>query len=322
MPAGGVTAIHDIDPIEPAEPAHFRIWRLNPKCASGTPCNSATDPPLQGPVHEGQFPHAGRSFVGLSTDAPADVSLVHVLELEPASASYRVLVCDVAKLGLHLPLPCSYYQPSTPLLQPSPCTAFATSAACLAVEGCGWCASSSTCLLGDEVGPCSATCPAATWAGGARNASARGATPRALSQPGEYQLGRVGLCPGFRGYEGSDRLLVIASENDAVNKLLVSNGVDIEQNLLADAAQGRGETTMYAALADAYAERTPPKRGAFIYKEGGTPPAGAKQNPNHISFLWESVDDAMIELLSPFLGTLVQVEGIVTKCTTVRPKVC
>ena len=170
---------------EPASPAHFRIWRLNPKCASGTPCNSATDPPLQGPMHEGQFPHAGRSFVGLSTDAPADVSVVHVLELEPASASYRVLVCDVAKLGLHLPLPCSYYQPSTPLLQPSPCTSFASSATCLAVEGCGWCASSSTCLLGHEIGPCSATCPKAAWAGIAHNASARSATPRALSQPGD-----------------------------------------------------------------------------------------------------------------------------------------
>ena len=104
---------------EPSSPAHFRVWRLNPSCAKkGTPCNSATDPPLQGPVHEGQFPHAGRAFVGLSADAPADVSLVHLMEIEPAAAAYRILVCDAAKFGRGAPLPCSYYQPRTPLVQP------------------------------------------------------------------------------------------------------------------------------------------------------------------------------------------------------------
>ena len=122
-----------------------------------------------------------------------------------------------------------------------------------------------------------------------------------LTQPGVYALGRCALCPGFRGYGGADPMLVIASEGDAVNKLLVSNGVDVQANLLADTASGRGETTMYERAADVFAEQSPPRRGALIYQIGGQPAVGATQPPNHISFLWTGVDEAMIEVLSPFL---------------------
>jgi hypothetical protein len=134
----------------------------------------------------------------------------------------------------------------------------------------------------------------------------------ALRQPGKYELGRCALCPGFRGYDMDDPLLVVASEGDAVNKLLVSNGVDVVANLASDADLGRGATTFYSQAADVFAERSPPRRGALIYreKEGGLPlepaegsplPAGATQLPNHISFLWTGVDEAMIDLLSPLL---------------------
>ena len=166
---------------ESEAPSHFRIWRLNPSCAAGKPCNSATDPPLQGPLHEGTFPHAGRAFVGLSHDAPDDVSVLHLMELDPASATYRVLVCDSARLGGHdAPLPCSYYQSRTPLLQPSPCMARADRASCLAHEGCGWCASASVCLLGNEVSPCSGGCPPEAWVGREPDTNAT------RSQPGEW----------------------------------------------------------------------------------------------------------------------------------------
>ena len=121
-----------------------------------------------------------------------------------------------------------------------------------------------------------------------------------LKQPGTFSLGRCALCPGYRGYEESDPLLVIASEGDAVNQLLVSNGVDVQVNLRAEAEAGR-VTTMYTQASDVYAEKSPPQRGALIYKDGGALPAGATQLPNHISFLWTGVDEAMIELLSPFL---------------------
>jgi len=122
-----------------------------------------------------------------------------------------------------------------------------------------------------------------------------------LSQPGAFSLGRCGLCPGFRGYNGTDPLLLIASEGDAVNKLLVNNGIDIQANLLADAVEGRGETKMYARASEIYIESAPPRRGALIYKEEGELLAGAKQQPNHLSFLWTGVDEAMIDILSPFL---------------------
>ena len=32
---------------ETESPAQFRVWRLNPRCTSGSPCNTASDPPLQ-----------------------------------------------------------------------------------------------------------------------------------------------------------------------------------------------------------------------------------------------------------------------------------
>ena len=91
---------------EPQRPSRYRVWRANPRCAVAGGCNTASDPPLQGPVHEGTFPHASRRFIGLSTDVgtaasaagrpgtPAAGGLLHVMELDPSDESYRVLVCD------------------------------------------------------------------------------------------------------------------------------------------------------------------------------------------------------------------------------------
>ena len=121
-----------------------------------------------------------------------------------------------------------------------------------------------------------------------------------MQQLGTYVLGRVAICPGFRGYDGDDPLLVIASEGDGVNKLLVSQGVDVKQNLAADGAAGR-PTTMYARAADVFAEAAPPRRGALVYAEGGALPSGATQLPNHLSFLYKGVNEAMVDLLSGFL---------------------
>lgn len=113
----------------------------------------------------------------------------------------------------------------------------------------------------------------------------------ALTLPERYVLGRCALCPGFRGYDNADPLLIIASEGDAVHQLLVSNGVDLEANLQADAAQGRGETRMYARAEQIYAERAPPRRAALLFKDGGEL---AERLPNHLSFLWVGVDEAMV----------------------------
>ena len=57
--------------------------------------------------------------------------------------------------------------------------------------------------------------------------------------------------------------------------------------------------TLFASLADAYAapERRPPPRAAFVFASDNSP----APLPNHISFLWSEVDDAMVSLLSPLL---------------------
>ena len=58
------------------------------------------------------------------------------------------------------------------------------------------------------------------------------------------------------------------------------------------------ETTLFASLAEAYASpRNPPKRGAFVFASDNSP----APLPNHISFLWSEVDDAMVSLLSPLI---------------------
>ena len=58
------------------------------------------------------------------------------------------------------------------------------------------------------------------------------------------------------------------------------------------------ETTLFASLAEAYASpRNPPKRGAFVFASDNSP----APLPNHISFLWSEVDDAMGSLLSPLI---------------------
>ena len=57
-------------------------------------------------------------------------------------------------------------------------------------------------------------------------------------------------------------------------------------------------TTLFASIADAYAQPSkPPARGAFVFAADNTP----APLPCHISFLWREVDEAMASLLSPLL---------------------
>lgn len=85
----------------------------------------------------------------------------------------------------------------------------------------------------------------------------------ATSLPGSYALGRAALC-GYRAYEGSDPLLVVASRGDGVIPF-----ERIEETLRAQA--GRNVQTL------------------------------ALTEPNHVSFLWAETNDAMLRVLSPFL---------------------
>ena len=147
-------------------PAQFRIWRLNPRCAAARgACNTASDPPLQGPLVDSRFPHAHRQYVGLSIDETSS-SLLHVMELDPRGGTYRTLICDSAKFALNNPLPCTYHQkPVAYHPRPrAPCEAGAQSEqSCLRLPGCGWCRASSSCITGSVAAPCQLPCPPQDW---------------------------------------------------------------------------------------------------------------------------------------------------------------
>ena len=122
-----------------------------------------------------------------------------------------------------------------------------------------------------------------------------------LFQPGEYRLGRAAFAGGagrIAAYASSDPLFLCSSNGDGCNQFM---GLGAEADLrpiLAAASPDGQETTLFASLADAYASpKRPPKRGAFIFASDNSP----APLPNHISFLWSEVDEAMVSLLSPLI---------------------
>ena len=124
-----------------------------------------------------------------------------------------------------------------------------------------------------------------------------------LTLGGAYALGRAALAPGFRGFDGDDPLFLVSSEADGCDQLLKSSGVDIAESIEADAKMGR-PTDIVADPRLAFAGSAgAARRCALLYSptlstrlaQEGAP------LPCHISFLWEGVNDAMIDFLAPLL---------------------
>jgi len=117
----------------------------------------------------------------------------------------------------------------------------------------------------------------------------------ALSQPGEFSLGRACFAGGagrLTNMTVSDPLFIVSSNGDGCNKFMAKGVVDL-RTMIAD-----GRTTMFENMDSAYAAPGKrPMRGAFIFADDNTP----APLPNHISFLWTGVNEAMINLLSPLL---------------------
>ncbi len=115
--------------------------------------------------------------------------------------------------------------------------------------------------------------------------SAGAGTATMLAEP--CPLGRAALC-GYRGYDGSDPLLVLASSGDSVIPLEY-----IQNALAAEAAAGRPAATTTLDVLDFARRRT------AVLLDAALP--GADAPPNHISFLSEGTNDEMVKFLSPFL---------------------
>lgn len=117
----------------------------------------------------------------------------------------------------------------------------------------------------------------------------------ALSQPGEFSLGRACFAGGagrLTNMTVLDPLFIVSSNGDGCNKFMAKGVVDL-RTMIAD-----GRTTMFESMDSAYAAPGKrPMRGAFIFADDNTP----APLPNHISFLWTGVNEAMINLLSPLL---------------------
>ena len=123
----------------------------------------------------------------------------------------------------------------------------------------------------------------------------------ALTQRGDYSLGRACFAGGIgriaTATTGSDPLFLCSSNGDGCNKFMAAGTTDLRQ-LISGAAPDGVATTLFAAMDDAYAAPgKPPARGAFVFAEDNT----AAPLPNHLSFLWSEVNEAMSSLLSPLL---------------------
>lgn len=74
-----------------------------------------------------------------------------------------------------------------------------------------------------------------------------------VSQPGEFPLGRVAICPGKAEYAGADPFFLIASEADGCYRVMGGAGFTIE-GALADADRANGvSTTRFASTEEAFA---------------------------------------------------------------------
>lgn len=123
----------------------------------------------------------------------------------------------------------------------------------------------------------------------------------ALTHPAEFVLGRALLAGGagrgrFAQYaRGSAEPLFICSSNgDGCNAFMGLPDPDLR------AVLDDGETEIFGDVRDAYASpsRRAPAKGAYVFAAGSSP---VDPLPCHISFLWEAVDDAMVDLLLPLL---------------------
>lgn len=150
----------------------------------------------------------------------------------------------------------------------------------------------------------------------------------AVEERSEYVLGRAcvaGAASFVNEANPSDPLFIVSSNGDGFNKIIPATipvqdhgdgykfltesrailGQEVQVPVLlprwADDLRSvfdDGRTTMLESLGSAYAKPGKrPMRAAFIYNEDNSP----APLPNHISFLWREVDDAMIDLLSPVL---------------------
>jgi len=112
----------------------------------------------------------------------------------------------------------------------------------------------------------------------------------------------VAICPGKGDYAGADPFFLIASEADGCYRVM--GGADYTiQGALLDADRANGFTTQrFTSAAEAFAPGTRCRRGALIFSEesrAGVPAAAPL--PNHISFLWEQSNEALVQVLSPLL---------------------
>ncbi len=131
----------------------------------------------------------------------------------------------------------------------------------------------------------------------------------ALYQRGGFPLGRVGLCPGYRGgVDTSDPIFLIASDGDGCNRF---QQIPLRTILAAEAHAGL-KTTLFSTAEEAYASPRAgdsPRRGALVFSATEPAITAAPPLPCHISFLWSKSNDALVTLLAPLLP-LAQALGI------------
>ena len=117
----------------------------------------------------------------------------------------------------------------------------------------------------------------------------------ALSQPGEFALGRACLaCPLGRALEArvNDPLFLCASEGDGCNRFSETSPAD---SLTLAAVNKAPPFSTFESADLAYAGPSLPRRGVLLFREGDA------LLPNHISFLWTRTNEALFDLLSAFL---------------------
>jgi len=130
--------------------------------------------------------------------------------------------------------------------------------------------------------------------------SAGGGT--ACITPGTFPLGRVAIA-GFRGYEGPDPLLVVASSGDGIIPLPL-----VRQNLPQGTRVYVGASGAQQLASDCASQGAVSSRSALLFEpnaasgaSGAVRSGGAIGLPCHISFLSTQTNDALLSYLSPLL---------------------
>ncbi|GMI26711.1 hypothetical protein TeGR_g15168 [Tetraparma gracilis] len=120
------------------------------------------------------------------------------------------------------------------------------------------------------------------------------------SHPATFELGRCLIAPGFQGYDGSDPLLLIASDADGCNKFFEAGGNSLRSKVAEDERSGRGATPIFGSAADLLAA-PPSRRRALVFGADAKVDNPVVPLPCHISFLWARSNDRLVQLLSPLL---------------------